>query len=80
MVGLRTSTGQVVTGVKLHAGNQAVARGVRTSEIINALKHPVSVRPGYGGATRYSGVSAEVRVSASGRIITLIRFKGPNDR
>ncbi|PYV68508.1 MAG: hypothetical protein DMG96_36250 [Acidobacteria bacterium] len=64
------------TGMTQHALNQALVRGVTNSEITEALTH---VPKGTGGSVlRFIGQGAEVRVNqVTGKIVTLIRFSGP---
>jgi len=65
------------TGISIHALNQALVRGVTSSEISEALTH---VPKGTGGSVlRFIGKAAEVRVNqVTGKIVTVIRFSAPN--
>jgi RHS repeat-associated protein len=60
-----------------HGIDQAISRGARPYEILDAVKNPQRVLPGWGDVTRYIGQWAEVRLNSLGRVVTIIRFKSP---
>jgi hypothetical protein len=67
------ATAGKITGFTKHGINQAISRdgvGVATRAIADAVKNPIKVVVGRGGATKYIGRDATVVLNKAGKVIT----------